>query len=121
VKIEVEVSKEDYELLLGVFRMKDLSAFLGTMLQETARTMREAQAMKTAGIPFNQQQVDDACLEVATRTVAAVSAAVCLYCGDPIHFELREGWVHENGEAFKKECGSVPGHMAYPKRDDKTK
>jgi hypothetical protein len=74
--------------------------------------------MQKAGIPFDQKQIDEAGLEVAQRTIDAVSAAVCVWCGEAIHFVLKEGWVHRDGQAYKKRPDGSLDHQALPKHNE---
>ena len=118
MKVEVEISDEDAKFLTEVFLVTvDIPKFLATFIQETCRAIREATAMQKAGIKFSQAEIDQAGIEVGRRTIELSSNAVCVGCGERLRFNLKEGWVHMDGEIYKKGPDGSDDHCALPRRE----
>ena len=118
MKVEVEISDEDAKFLTKVFLLTvDIPQFLATFIHETCRAIREAKTMQKAGVPLSQAEIDQAGLEVAQRTIEVSSNAVCVWCGERLHFDLKKGWVHQDGQLYKKRLDGSDDHCALPRRE----
>lgn len=118
MKVEVEVSDQDAKIFKETFKIEDVGAFLSSFISEMCHTLSEVACMQKVGIKFTDEDGERIGLEIGKKIIREHQKAICVRCGERLHFDPDKGWVHEDGQVYKKRPDGSDDHCALPRRDE---